>query len=97
MGDMPYLLDYMHNIIDCKAFNNKIGGLHKMQPDHVYIKVSNDEYRLIEAIADTAEELGKIVGVKPNVIRSAISHAKKNGFNCSYERVEFDKDDEIYT
>ena len=58
----------------------------------VYVKVSNDKYRLIECMADSPAELGKILGVSGDAISSAISHAKKKGFECIYERIEIDKD-----
>lgn len=53
----------------------------------LYMKVSNDEYELPEAIADSIAELARIIGVKRNVISSAMSHAKKKGFKSSYVKV----------
>lgn len=49
----------------------------------VYVKVSKDKYRLIEAIADTAEELAQIVGTTKATIYSSISHGYK-----TFEKVE---------
>lgn len=49
----------------------------------VYIKVTRDKYRLPLAIADTAEELAKIVGRTPSVIYKSVQHGRG-----IYERVE---------
>ena len=42
--------------------------------DHFYIKVSNDKYEHIVALADTAKELAEICETNVNVIYSSISH-----------------------
>lgn len=60
----------------------------------VYMKVSRDEYRLPEAIADSPKELAKICGVSRNSIVSAISKAKAYGFNSMYIKVEIGDDDD---
>lgn len=60
----------------------------------VYMKVTNDEYELPEAIADTIAELARIIGVKRNVISSAMSHARKKGFKCSYVKVVIESEAE---
>lgn len=57
----------------------------------VYIKVSKDEYELIEAIADDAHELAYICGVTPNLIFSCISHAKKSGNKSQFRKVVLDE------
>jgi hypothetical protein len=59
----------------------------------LYIKVSDDEYRLPEKIATTPRELAEWCGVKPTTVKSAISHAKKSGQLSKYIRVEVDEDD----
>ena len=59
----------------------------------LYLKVSNDEYRLPEIIAASPGELAEKVGVKPQTVKSAISHAKRHGWLCQYERVEVEDDD----
>lgn len=56
----------------------------------VYVKVSNDNYRLIEYMANSPKELGQMIGISGDAISSAISHSKKKGFECIYERVEID-------
>ena len=53
----------------------------------VYMVVTNDPYELPIAIADTIEELSKMIGVKPNAISSAMSKAKKKGFKSIYKKV----------
>lgn len=42
--------------------------------DHFYIRVSNDEYEHVIAIADTAKELAKICETSVDVIYSSVSH-----------------------
>lgn len=57
----------------------------------VYIKVTNDEYELPVAVADTAAELARIVGSNENTIRSAICHYEKGRRNKSiYHKVEWE-------
>lgn len=53
----------------------------------VYMAVTKDKYELPIAVADTTAELAKLVGVSRNAINSAISHAKKKGFNSCYVKV----------
>lgn len=55
----------------------------------VYIKISQDKYQFIEAIADSLDELAKMVGSTKNSIASSISH--KYG---KYEKVEIDIEEE---
>lgn len=42
--------------------------------DHCYIRVSNDKYEHIEAIADTAKELAEMCKTNVDVIYSSVSH-----------------------
>lgn len=58
----------------------------------LYIKVSDDEYRLPEKIATSPAELAEWCGVKATTIKSAISHAKKSGQLSKYVRVEVEDD-----
>lgn len=44
--------------------------------DRIWMKVSDDEYELPEAIANTADELAKICGVTGSTVRSMVSHCK---------------------
>ena len=43
---------------------------------HVYIAVTKDKYELPVAVADTAPELARMLGVETNTIYSCISHMK---------------------
>lgn len=58
----------------------------------VWIKVTPDKYELIEAIADTAEALAKLLGVKKNTIYSSVCHAKTKGIKTTYRKVVLDDD-----
>ena len=55
--------------------------------DFVYMKVSDDKYELPIAIANSASELARILGIKTEVIYSAMSHARKHGYRTSYLKV----------
>lgn len=52
---------------------------------HVYIRVSRDKYRLPEAIADSAEELARIVKGDARAIYRSVKREKG-----VYEKVEID-------
>ena len=56
----------------------------------LWLKVSNDDLELPLAVADTAEELGRILGVPANCISSAISHARSRGHRSQYVKVIID-------
>lgn len=56
----------------------------------VYMLVTNDKYELPLAIADSVAELAKITGQKRSSVASAITHAKKKGFNSRYIEVIVD-------
>lgn len=59
----------------------------------VYMMITNDEYELPLAVADTVKELSEIINVSSNAIRSAISHKPKK---CIYVKVDIgDADDSI--
>ena len=53
----------------------------------VWLMVTADEYELPEAVADTAEELARIVGVSVTTIYSVISKSKRYGWRCKYIQV----------
>ena len=59
----------------------------------MYMKVTNDKYELPEVIADTVTELARMIGVKRNVISSAISHARKKGFKSCYVKVVIESEE----
>lgn len=54
----------------------------------IWICVTKDKYEHPIHIADSVEELADKCGVTVNTIRSAISHAKKDGRWCKYVKVE---------
>lgn len=62
----------------------------------LWIKVSNDEYEHIVAMADTASELARMCNTTTNAVLSAISHAKsgRNRGRSQYRRVEIDDENE---
>ena len=53
----------------------------------VWLMVTADEYELPVAVADTAEELARIVGVSVATIYSMISKSKRYGWRCKYIQV----------
>lgn len=56
----------------------------------LYLKVTNDRYRLPVAVAESASELSRLTGKKKTSILSVISHARKDGKESLYIRVEVD-------
>ena len=61
----------------------------------VYMKVTMDEFELPVAIADSAVELAKMVGVKPNTVLKSIYYSKKHGWKSRYKRIEITEDEQI--
>ena len=59
----------------------------------LWMKVTSDEYQLPVAVAESATELAKMVGVTPDMIYHRVS-AHKHGITkkCSYICVEIDED-----
>ena len=60
----------------------------------LWMKVTNDEYELPLAVADTMAELARMTGVKPESLYSIISrdrHGKKHSY--SYREVEINDED----
>lgn len=53
----------------------------------VWLMVTADKYELPVAVADTAEELARIVGVSSRNIYSVVSKAKRRGGFCRYINV----------
>lgn len=49
----------------------------------MWMKVSDDKYELPVAVADTAAELARILGVRTNVIYSAVSHYERGDIKRS--------------
>lgn len=54
----------------------------------VYMKVSKDKYELPEAVAGSAAELARMVGVQENTIFIAIQRQRRYGWKGQYVRVE---------
>lgn len=61
-----------------------------MKAKAVYMLVTQDKYELPLVVADSVAELAKLTGQKRSSVASAISHAKKKGFNSRYIRVIVD-------
>lgn len=59
---------------------------------YIYMKVSDDEYELPIAVADTVPKLAKLLGVKSNTIYATM-HRHKNGEvkRSSFVRVKLDE------
>lgn len=59
----------------------------------LYMKVSNDEYELPEAVAGSANELARMLGVTENAIYCGICRGK-SGSKSSFVRVIIDDEEE---
>lgn len=60
----------------------------------LYMKVTNDKYELPVAIADSAAELARMVGVKAQTIYECISPSRiKSGKNYGYYKIAVEDDD----
>lgn len=59
----------------------------------LYLKISADRYELPIAVADTAQELARMLGVTANTIYSQMSHAKAHGRWCAYVKIEEEEDE----
>lgn len=62
----------------------------------LYMKVTNDEYELPVAVADSSKELAEMVGTTRNAILSAISHGKTDKYKRVYIKVEFEDEEEDF-
>lgn len=54
----------------------------------VWVALSNDKYRLPVAVADSAVELARMVGVTAETIRSSVYHARVNNRNSRFVKVD---------
>lgn len=59
----------------------------------LWLKVSNDEYELPEAVAGSANELARVLGITENAIYSSMSQSKKYGYKQRFIRVVIEEDD----
>ena len=57
----------------------------------LYLLVTKDKYQLPLAVADTEEELARIVGVNPRTIRKCITQRKNTRYIRIY--VDLEEDD----
>lgn len=60
---------------------------------YIYMLVTNDIYEFPVAMANSVQELARMIGVRPNSISSAMSHAKSRGQRCKYVKVELDEEE----
>jgi len=61
----------------------------------VWMMVSKDKFELPEAIADSAGELARIVGISEDTIYSTVSHMKAGRLKSGrFRRVEIEEDDD---
>ena len=60
---------------------------------YLYIRTDGTKYEIPVYVCDTTKELAEKCGVTQNSIISAIYHAKKNGTNSIYKRVEREEED----
>ncbi len=60
----------------------------------IWLKVTHDEFELPIAVAGSAGELARIVGVSANTIMSGLSHMKHDGIWSAYRKVEEEDTDE---
>lgn len=57
--------------------------------EYVWMVVTEDEYELPLVIAESPTELAKIIGTKPDTIRSCYSHYKNGRVkHCKFRKVE---------
>lgn len=62
----------------------------KAKKKYLWLMVTKDKYQLPLAVADTAEELGQMVGVSRTTIIKSVTHRKKS----RYIRICIDEEDE---
>ena len=60
----------------------------------LWLYVSDDKYELPLAVADSACNLAKKLGIKTNTIQAAMSRAKRFGYKCRYIKVVVDESEE---
>lgn len=59
----------------------------------LYMEVTDDEYELPVAVADSARELSRMRGVDKHTVSSAIWRKNKRGFKfCKYVKVVVEDD-----
>lgn len=58
----------------------------------VYMEVTDDEYELPVAVADSVQMLAKTAGIKASSILQMISHEKAGTQRSKYKRIEIEDD-----
>jgi len=61
---------------------------------YLWLKVTLDKYELPLAVAETSEELARLVGVSGNAVRVGRSQEKRGWKRSSYKKVRIDEDEE---
>ena len=59
----------------------------------LFIAVTSDEYELPIAVAGSAEELGRMCGVKANTIYHMITREQRGEHKSRYKRIEVSDDE----
>ena len=66
--------------------------MNKTRKNRLYYKVSQDKYELIEAIADTSQELAELCGVTRSAVLIGVERYEKGLYNSAYRRIDIDGD-----
>ena len=67
----------------------------KRMNKYLYLAVSSDRYELPYAVADSVEQLSRMIGVNKKTIWSHIGHAQKRKWKRhKYMRIEIDETEE---
>lgn len=65
------------------------------QPEVIWMEVTSDKYELPVAVADSAEELAKMSGVKRTSIIEQLCRYRHGLYKqCKYRKIELTEDDE---
>lgn len=64
-----------------------------MSKKRLYLKVSDDIYELPVAVADSAPQLAKMIGLSEQNIWNCMRHAKKTGKESVYKVVMLEEKD----
>lgn len=58
----------------------------------LYVKISDDEYELPEAVAESRAELARMLGYGKNYAYTCMERAKKNGTKPNVVEVEIEEE-----
>lgn len=61
----------------------------------VYMKVTNDRYRLPVAVADSIGELAQLCGVTYSTVAKALARTRNHGIRSRYIRVLLPEEDTL--